>query len=83
MAVAEGDTDDSQTVKARVRRGVLRAYQRCRLRDKRERGEMEQREHCAWFSLDATVLIVADDRPGSERPLCHCAYPSCHQLCCI
>jgi hypothetical protein len=66
---------DAEVVQGRVRRRILRAYQRCAILDKDDRWDMEQWEHGGGFSLDATVRIAANDRRGLERLLRYCARP--------
>jgi len=74
-AVDEMDTHDAEAVQGRVRRRILRAYQRSGILDKDDRKEMEQWDHGGGFSLDATARIAANDRRGLERLLRYCARP--------
>jgi hypothetical protein len=71
-ALAAGD---AETLQAKVRQRILRAFPRRGILEKDERMEMEPWEHGGGFSLDARVRIAANDRHGLERLLRYCARP--------
>jgi hypothetical protein len=75
IVAEELDAQDAEAVQTRVRRRILRAYQRRGILDKDEREKMESWSHGGGFSLDATVRIAANDRRGLERLLRYCARP--------
>ena len=62
-------------VQAIVRRRILRLFVRRGLIDKADGDEMAAQKHDGGFSLDASILIEADDRSGLERLLRYCARP--------
>ena len=72
-------------VQAITRRRILRLFVRRGLIDKADGDEMAAQKHDGGFSLDASIRIEADDRPGLERLLRYCARPpfslqNLHQL---
>jgi hypothetical protein len=75
IVAQELDAQDAKAVQTRVRRCILRAYQRRGILDKDERREMESWNHGGGFSLDATVRIAVNDWHGFERLLRYCARP--------
>ena len=75
IEVEELDADDAEAVQSRVRRRILRAFERRGLLEKEDRKEMEAWVHGGGFSLDASVRIEAHDRQGLERLLRYCARP--------
>ncbi len=70
------DRDAVRTVQTQIRRRILRAFVRRGRIDVQTRKEMEAWDHGGGFSLDASVRIAANDRPGLERLLRDCARPS-------
>jgi hypothetical protein len=62
FAVAELEAADAESVQARVRRRILRAFVCGAIADKDDRKEMQWWSHGGAFSLDATVCIAASDR---------------------
>jgi hypothetical protein len=69
------DAKDAEAVQRRLRRRILRAFERRGILDKDDRKEVELWNHGGGFSLDATVRIEANDRRGLERLLRYCARP--------
>lgn len=62
-------------IQAQVRRRVLRAAARRGLLEREAAQAMGAWNHAGGFSLDASVRVEADDRPGLERLLRYCARP--------
>ena len=62
---------DVQWVQTRVRQRVLRWFVRQGYLDKDDAKDMAQWRNGGIFSVDASVRIEADDRPGLERLLCY------------
>jgi hypothetical protein len=71
-ALAAGD---AETLQAKVRRRILRAFQRRGILEKYERMEMELWEHGGGFSLDARVRIAANERHDAHRLIYHLPKP--------
>jgi len=63
-------------VQAKVRRRLLRALTRRGVLEPEDAQTMASWEHGGGFSLDASVRVEADDRPGLERLLRYCARPA-------
>jgi hypothetical protein len=68
--------DTVAEVQTKVRRGLLRALARRALLAPEEAAAMRAWAHGGGFSLDASVRIEADDRPGLQRLLRDCARPA-------
>jgi Putative transposase len=69
------DDVDFRQVQAIVRRRILRLFVRRGLIDQADGDEMAAYKHDGGFSLDASIRIEGDDRPGLERLLRYCARP--------
>ena len=63
-------------VQAKVRRRLLRALTRRGVLEPEDAQTMASWEHGGGFSLEASVRVEADDRPGLERLLRYCARPA-------
>jgi hypothetical protein len=63
-------------IQVRVRTRLLRALSRRNLLEREDAQAMGEWEHGGGFSLDASVRIEGDDRPGLERLLRYCARPA-------
>ncbi len=66
---------DIARVQERVRKRVLRLFERRGFLTREEARAMGQWAHGGGFSIDAKVRIVASDRAGLERLLRYCARP--------
>lgn len=62
-------------IQRNIRRRLLRALTRRGLLEPEVAEDMASWDHDGGFSLDASVRIEADDRPGLERLLRYCARP--------
>jgi hypothetical protein len=69
------DEADVVTVQAKVRRRVLRLFERRGLLSPETVAAMGQWAHAGGFSVDASVRVEAQDRAGLERLLRYCARP--------
>jgi hypothetical protein len=63
-------------IQAKVRRRLLRAAARRGLLEREDAEAMGAWAHGGGFSLDASVRVEADERPGLERLLRYCARPA-------
>jgi hypothetical protein len=63
-------------IQARVRVRLLRALTRRNLLEREDAQAMGEWDHGGGFSLDASVRIEGEDRPGLERLLRYCARPA-------
>ena len=71
------DHDEAATARAQAdcRRRLLRSFVQRGLIDAQDAKEMNEREHGAGGSKDASVRIDGADRSGLERLLRYCARP--------
>jgi hypothetical protein len=69
------DAQQLADIQRNIRRRLLRALTRRGLLEPQVAEEMVAWDHSGGFSLDASVRIEAEDRPGLERLLRYCARP--------
>jgi len=69
------DVQQLADIQRNIRRRLLRALTRRGLLEPEAAEEVAAWDHSGGFSLDASVRIEAEDRPGLERLLRYCARP--------